>query len=82
MSFVLCGLFSDVLSWTRKKKRLIKKTCELHCLLCCVDTDEQLGAAKRTKTDFINTQAAAVNEKQGTTANQAEAKIITTRENS
>lgn len=54
LSFVLCGLFSDVLSWTRKKKRLIKKPCELRCLLCCVDTDEQLAAAKRTKTDFIN----------------------------
>lgn len=66
----------------KKKKRLIKKPCELRCLLCCVDTDEQLAAAKRTKTDFINTQAAAVDEKQGTTANRAEAKIITTRENS
>lgn len=82
--FVICSLWVVLRCsfMDKKKKRLIKKTCELHCLLCCVDTDEQLGAAKRTKTDFINTQAVAVDEKQGTTANQAEAKIITTRENS
>lgn len=36
---------------------------ELDSLLCGDITDDQLSAAKRTKTDFIHTRAAAVDEK-------------------
>lgn len=45
------------------KKKMKYSKHEPDSLLCGDITDDQLSAAKRTKTDFIHTRAAAVDEK-------------------